>query len=200
MGNESRSDHELIEAMNAGDARAFDALVSRHERFALAVAARFAPPGDAEDVVQEVLVYLLGKFAGPGGFVLAPGTKLTTFLYPALKHAGLARRRKHRPVGAEPETLEALAGGGAGGGQIGSGAGESAEGMEAIRRAVGRLPEDHRETLLLRFVDGLPLADVATALGLPVGTVKSRLHNAVAMLREDATLRAYLGPDGTDSP
>ena len=40
------------------------------------------------------------------------------------------------------------------------------------------LPAGHREVLLLRFVDGLPLQEIATALGLPLGTVKSRLHHA----------------------
>lgn len=191
MDDDARSDRELIDAMNAGDARAFDAIVTRHERFALAVAGRFAPEGEAADVAQEAFMYLLGKFPG---FVLAPGAKLTTFLYPALKHAALARRRKRRPTATEAEALDGLAGvGGAGAGAAPRGA-QEAEGMDVLRRAVGRLPADHRETLLLRFVDGLPLADVATALGLPVGTVKSRLHNAVAMLRADESLRDYFEP------
>ena len=46
------------------------------------------------------------------------------------------------------------------------------------------LSEEHREVLLLRFVDGLSLAEIAQAIGIPLGTVKSRLHAALVRLHE----------------
>lgn len=62
-----------------------------------------------------------------------------------------------------------------------AGADEALEGAEraaAVRRALARLPEKHRVVLLLREVEGMSYEQIADALGLPVGTVESRLHRA----------------------
>ena len=53
------------------------------------------------------------------------------------------------------------------------------------------LPETHREVLLLRFVDGFSLEEVSEALAIPLGTVKSRMHNAIAALRADPRVSEY---------
>jgi RNA polymerase sigma-70 factor (ECF subfamily) len=53
------------------------------------------------------------------------------------------------------------------------------------------LPEPHREVLLMRVVDDMTLEEIALALDIPLGTVKSRLHNALAKLREDERTREY---------
>jgi RNA polymerase sigma-70 factor (ECF subfamily) len=53
-----------------------------------------------------------------------------------------------------------------------------------MRRALGRLPSRHREVLVLHYVAELPLQDVARQLGLPLGTVKSRLSRARRALAE----------------
>jgi len=45
--------------------------------------------------------------------------------------------------------------------------------------------------LLLRFVDDLSLAEIAKAMNIPLGTVKSRLHNALAALRHDPRTKEY---------
>lgn len=58
----------------------------------------------------------------------------------------------------------------------------AAMGGTPIAMAIGRLPDHHREVIALVFVAGLPLADVAEVLAIPVGTVKSRLHHARAAL------------------
>ena len=54
----------------------------------------------------------------------------------------------------------------------------------AIRRAVQRLPEGQREAFILRYEEELPLADVAVILGIPEGTVKSRLFHALSTVRK----------------
>ena len=56
----------------------------------------------------------------------------------------------------------------------------AAAGGTPVAAAIGRLPDHHRDVIALVFVAGLPLADVAEVLGIPVGTVKSRLHHARA--------------------
>ncbi len=60
---------------------------------------------------------------------------------------------------------------------------ESAQG--GISAIVAALPAGQREVLLLRFQDGFSLEEIGTALGIPVGTVKSRLHNALSSLRSE---------------
>ena len=54
-----------------------------------------------------------------------------------------------------------------------------------LTAVVSGLAETHRELVLMRFVDGLSLEEIGVALGIPLGTVKSRLHNALASLRAD---------------
>ena len=56
--------------------------------------------------------------------------------------------------------------------------------VDAIRAALRRLPTGQRELLAMHYLDGLDLATIAGILELPVGTVKSRLHNARARLRD----------------
>lgn len=55
--------------------------------------------------------------------------------------------------------------------------------MEALRRAIERLPEAQREVLALRLGDELSYAEIAAILAVPIGTVRSRIHHAVRRLR-----------------
>jgi RNA polymerase sigma-70 factor (ECF subfamily) len=67
-----------------------------------------------------------------------------------------------------------------------------------IDAAVGRLPDKLRETWALAVAQGLPYPDVAAVLEIPVGTVKSRMFQAVRLLRED--LEPFVAADEKDSP
>jgi RNA polymerase sigma-70 factor (ECF subfamily) len=175
--DDPRSDSELVDAANRGDASAFDALYRRHRDWVLALAWRFcAHREDALDVLQESFVYLLRKFPG---FRLS--AKLTTLLYPVVKHLSLERRKQRRRFAGEAEPApEPLAPPPRAEGEIG-------ELAEALRG----LSDEHREVVLLRFVDALDLEEIGTALSIPLGTVKSRLHFALAKLREDPRARRY---------
>ena len=78
-------------------------------------------------------------------------------------------------------------------------AGEGADPAGArgeLAAVLAALPETHREVLLMRFVDGLALEEIARALDIPLGTVKSRMHNALASLRGDPRTRAYFDRPG----
>lgn len=57
------------------------------------------------------------------------------------------------------------------------------ERLDAVRHAIERLPEAQREVLQLRLIDELSYAEIAEALTVPIGTVRSRLHAAIAALR-----------------
>jgi RNA polymerase sigma-70 factor (ECF subfamily) len=61
---------------------------------------------------------------------------------------------------------------------------EQQEEQARVRQAIASLPEPLREVLLLHYTGQLSLKETATALGIAVGTVKSRLNSALAKLRE----------------
>ena len=173
--DDPRSDLGLIAAANAGDAGAFDALYRRYRDRVARLAARLAgDDADAADVTQDAFLYLLGKFPG---FELR--ASLMTFLYPAVRNLAIAARKK-RLAGGDPEPALSAAP-----------AASAAAPDDPLRDVVASLPESHREVLLLRVVDGLSLDEIAAAMNLPLGTVKSRLHHAVAKLRVDPKVRRY---------
>lgn len=177
--DDPRSDQELIEAANAGDAGAFEALYIRYRDWVVSLAMRLTGDADqALDVLQETFIYLLSKFPG---FVLT--SRLTTFLYPAVKNIAIHLRRKRDRLGdSSGEKLEIVA------------AAATPAADSDLAAVVSRLPETHREVVLMRFVDGLSLEEIAEALSIPLGTVKSRLHNALASLRRDPRVRRFFEP------
>lgn len=186
----------LVQLAARGDATAFAVLFNRHKDYAMRLAVRFS--GDHEvaaDVVQETFIYLMRKMP-----TLTLTAKLTTYLYPIVKNVAFTARRKERPtlrlVGREDEEGPR------------SGVERERPTVGAFEAVVGQLPEHQREVLLLRFVDDMSMEEIAAAVGIPVGTVKSRLHLAIKALREDpATARAFElegsgeggGPEGCGS-
>jgi len=157
------SDQELIRAIQAWKPEAFEVLYLRHRDWVLALAYRFCPNReDALDVLQDTFAYLVEKLTA-----LELRSRLRTFLYPAVKHLALSRKGARKTV-----PLEAAA-------DLPAASREPDE-IEAHLRA---LPEPQREVVLLRFVEGFDLKEIAEALGIPLGTVKSRLHQALEALR-----------------
>jgi RNA polymerase sigma-70 factor, ECF subfamily len=177
LHEDSRSDQQLIAAANAGDASAFEALYFRYRDWVAALACRFI--GDrnlALDVLQETFLYFLQKFPG---FVLT--CQLKTFLYPAVRNLSIAARRQAQRAQGDapvPATVETPP----------DAAPDSRNEVEAVLTG---LSIEHREVLLLRFVDGLKLGEIAEALEIPLGTVKSRLHHALAALRADERTKMF---------
>jgi len=165
--------------MNAGDPEAFEVLYWRHRDWVFNLAFRLT--GDqalALDVLQETFLYLLRKFPG---FELR--ASLRTFLYPAVRNLSIAARRKAHRSQTDADGLEVL--------QNLSTTDPNPAGMEDLKAVLDGLPEEQREVLLLRFVDGLSLQEIAQAVVIPLGTVKSRLHNVLRVLREDPRIREF---------
>lgn len=172
---EERTDQELIAAANAGEASAFECLYFRYRDWVVNLAYRFTDDREmALDILQEAFLYLLKKFPG---FTLT--CQMKSFLYPVIKHLALNAlvKTKRFETGDLFESLEAPAN-------------VPAE-YEALRAAISRLPSQQRETVILRFMEGFDLAEIAAALEVPVGTVKSRLHHALEGLRRNPALREY---------
>ena len=180
---DTRSDEALVGTCNQGDTRAaaaaFEALYLRHKDYVLRVALRFTPDIDtALDVLQDTFVQLLRRFP-PTGEGITLTARLTTLLYPIAKNTAITASRKagRFPVvdDVTPDRVPA----------------RPVPEDEDIGRLLALLPPGQREALTLRFVDGLSLSEIAEALGIPEGTVKSRLHGGISNLRSSPLLKDF---------
>jgi RNA polymerase sigma-70 factor (ECF subfamily) len=184
---EAATDLELLEAAAAGDASAFETLYRRHRDWVHAQAWRWT--GDRElalDAVQETFIYLASKLPG-----LELRARLTTFLYPVVKHISIRLRDKQRLIllpgdvlDSRPATDDATA-------RADRSDPDGVLLRQRLYAAMERLSDQHREVVLLRIVDDLKLSEIAEVIEVPLGTVKSRLHHALAALRRDEWLRSY---------
>jgi len=179
-------ERELVASCRAGDPAAFARLVQRHEGMVYGLAARLL--GDAEearDVAQEVFlqVYrMLDRFEGR--------SSLKTWVYRIAvnqchnRRRFWRRRRRDREEALEEGLLAARATGGRP--EREPGPYEEAlrrERAERVQAALLQLSFEHRSVLVLREVEGLTCEEVAAALGVPEGTVKSRLSRAREAMR-----------------
>jgi len=146
-------------------------------------------PSDAEDLVQESMAR---AYAGLRHFT--PGSNGRAWLFRILSNTFVSgyRKRQREPVqvlSPEFESLLAAAGSGpATGPQPTVPSAEDAVlsqfSHSAVRQALRALPECYRATVYLADIEGYPYREVAEMLGVPLGTVMSRLHRARAQLRK----------------
>jgi RNA polymerase sigma-70 factor (ECF subfamily) len=175
-------DQGLIEACRAGQTQAFGELVRRYQdRLYPTILRLTGSAEDAHDLLQDAFLRAyekLGRFHGDSSFY--------TWLYRIAVNLALSGRRRKRltlrfsgtrrdepidppdPSEQSDPTLPL----------------ERAERSATIQRALDALAPDHRAVVVLKEFDGLRYEEVAAALGIPVGTVRSRLHRARCELRE----------------
>jgi RNA polymerase sigma-70 factor (ECF subfamily) len=127
---------------------------------------------DAEDLVQETFLRAHRAFDR-----FEPGSNARGWLHTILQRVrtDMFRRTRRRP-----ETVELLGEGPA----TPPPQDALASGREDLERALQALPEAFREAVVLRDVQEMSYAEIASALGIPVGTVMSRIHRGRALLRE----------------
>lgn len=176
------ADEELVVAALLGDIAAFDVLVLRYRPAVLASVARQISRRDlAEDICQEA--FLLAFKALPQ---LAERSRFPAWLHAiarrqAIRHARGEARAAHSPLDElildHSEVL----------GQSGWEALELKEDQEWVQRAMATLPEEFRLVLTLRYWSEMPLERIAAFQGLPLSTVKWRLHRARILMRERLT-------------
>jgi len=175
----------LVECARGGDREAAETLLVRHELAVHRACRHLLPRGeDLEGAVQETFLRALRslkRYSGEGSF----GGWLVSIAVNLCRDR-LRRRRLVPFVSVEPAGEED-------GGVLSVARSEepdpervamAQQAVERVRRELGRLPARQREAFALRFFVGLELAEIAEALGVDVGTVKTHLHRAVRRVRE----------------
>jgi RNA polymerase sigma-70 factor (ECF subfamily) len=148
-----------------------------HGRFLYTVAFRLTGnDDDAQDLVQEVLLRVRkGLETYRPGSLEGWLSRITTNTF-----LDEVRRRRRRPVEALPDNPDRALPPSAAADEVLAGTGLPDDVQSALRR----LPSDYRAAVVLCDVVGLPYQEIAGALDVPVGTVRSRIHRGRAMLRE----------------
>jgi RNA polymerase sigma-70 factor (ECF subfamily) len=178
----SSDDHRLIAECLKGNTAAFGELVRCHQdRLYNTVYRMVDNAEDAQDVVQEAFLHAyqsLESFKGDSLFF--------TWLYRIAVNSAISFKRKKRvmvridgPNGdtvIEPLDSSELTRPGH--------ALEQAEQEQRIQKALSRLSSEHRVVLVLKDMEGQKYEEMAEALGVPIGTIRSRLHRARLELRE----------------
>jgi RNA polymerase sigma-70 factor (ECF subfamily) len=184
------SDEELLTRFCKGQTEAFGALVRRYERELYGYLRRYL--GDAhlaEDVFQNTTLQVYVK---SGQY--EPGRPVRPWLYTiatnqaidALRRNGrhqllsLDQQREELVDGEMSSLVETLESDGPAPLEVAHGN----ERSRKIRASVDQLPEFLRQVLILAYYQGLKYREIADILGIPVGTVKSRLHAALVKLQE----------------
>jgi RNA polymerase sigma-70 factor (ECF subfamily) len=184
---ENRPVDLLVEAFREGKAGAFDAIVRTHQDRVYAFCLRMlADREDALDVAQEVFLSAYRNLAGFRG-----EASLSTWLLRIAANRSLNRIRQRatraarevmsiepqedgdspfQPPGREEDRPDRMM--------------ESRETRKILEAAIANLDEDSRMLVLLSDVEGLSYEELSEAVGIPLGTVKSRLHRARMALRK----------------
>jgi RNA polymerase sigma-70 factor, ECF subfamily len=162
------SDEELMRRVAAGDAQAFEALCRRHERSLHGFLWRHLGGRDVDDVLQETWLRVVRSAAR-----FDPRRRFTTWLFQIAVNLCRDWHRSPPPEPHDPATLD---------GTAPDGIARRDAAIDASR-LLAALPEAQRAAVLLRYYHDLPEEEVAAILDCPRGTVKSRLHHAMATLQ-----------------
>jgi RNA polymerase sigma factor (sigma-70 family) len=171
-----RSDEELLEAIAAGDDDALGALYDRFGRLAYGMALRIL--GDqalAEDAVQEAFLAVWRSADGYRRERAKPATWILTLVH--RRAVDLVRRedrRRAEPLDEPPEAAGATV----------PEEVDLRDRRAAVQTALRQLPEDQRQALELAYYGGYTQSELAERLGVPLGTIKSRMFAGLTHLRE----------------
>ena len=185
-------DRARVEAAQAGDRDAFDALIETYKDIVYAVAYRFARDPDlALDLAQEVFIR---AYRGIRSF--KGRSKFSTWLYRIAMNTCIDYTRR-RARSMDPHVVPEEVAEYAGSEPISAGSPATpgdevltGELGEQIQAAIDALPEYHRSVFVLYEIEGMAYKEIAEVVGCSIGTVMSRLHYARKKLR--AALAPYV--------
>ncbi|MBI3909539.1 MAG: sigma-70 family RNA polymerase sigma factor [Armatimonadetes bacterium] len=174
-------DDLLVLRFQAGDRSAFDDLVERHRRRVYSLACRLVGVAEADDLAQEVFIEAyraLPSFRRQSAF--------STWLYRITVHvcSHHLRRRRSESIGLDERQVDGYRG------HDPERQALSGELCAQVRQAIDGLPCKLRVVIVLRDLHQLSYEEIAEVLGIPIGTVRSRLHYATQRLAAD--LRSYV--------
>jgi len=162
----------LVLRCQAGDGPAFAELVGRYgARVRYYLRKLVGDTADVDDLLQDVWLDVFRSLPG-----LADPAAFPAWLYRLARDRAFRRLRRRRPPGRRVAEHEL------------AGLADREDGFTAdeagwVHAALDRLPPEHREVLVLRFLEGMAYEDVARVVGCPLGTVKSRIYHAKRGLR-----------------
>src|SRR5271170_38502 len=194
-------DRELVRLCQAGTEPAFEELVRRHQqRVSALVGGILRRPEDVEDVAQQVFLkaYLgIKKFDQRAAF--------STWLYKIAVNEcwDYLRKKKVRPLVYEADLSEEQVSrldGVVSADQPATSSSDRAEARDLLERMMEKLPEQDRELLVLKEVEGFSVQELAEILDLNVNTVKVRLFRARARLMDVYRRRLHSKPAGAAGP
>ena len=165
------------------DRLAFEQLVRPHLDRLYRLAWRLAgQKSAAEDLFQELLIKAYGKLDDLAS-IDEPGSWLARMMYNLFidEHRRFARQRLHT---VEEGNMPGDGIAGLAGGEDPVHDNERRQRFEALDAALAQLSEEHRVVVLLHDTEGYKLKEIQELIGVPVGTIKSRLHRARARLKE----------------
>ena len=170
-------DAELVARARQGDEAAFEQLVLRHQRYVFNLAYRvLGDYAEAEDVTQEAFVRVWRGLSGFRG-----QARFTTWLYRIVHNLCPNRLPGLRRELLQTEPLEEVL---ANPDPSPADLFDVRERLAFLHAQLDRLPEKYRLVLTLRYLQHLSYAEVAAALDVPMGTVKTHIHRARQLLRE----------------
>jgi len=179
----SDDDNRLITECREGNAASFGELVSRYQDRLYNTVLRLVNNGeDARDVVQEAFLHAyqsLHSFKGDSLFF--------TWLYRIAINTAISMKRKQKPMlriqatGDEKNAIDPLDSSEMSRPDY---AIQLAEEEQRIHEALSKLSAEHRAVLVMKDMDGIKYEEMAEALSVPVGTIRSRLHRARLELRD----------------
>ena len=170
------NERELVERCRSGDERAFQELVDRYKDLVFALIARTVQDRSrAEDLAQDVFLRVhrgLPYFRGEA--------RLSTWLYRIVANVCAQEATRREPVSIEDDRVRSRvsASTAARDQQFGD-----IEVRDRLEKAIARLPANYRLLIAAHYLEGVRYEDLADALQLPLGTVKTQLHRAKQQLR-----------------
>ncbi len=197
------SDEELfVRCRRSDDKAAFESLVRRYEQELFSYLRRYLGNAEmAEDVFQATFLQVHLKREH-----FEEGRRFRPWLYTIATNQAIdaqRRNRRHRMVSLDNRTggegevgslIDMLAGNG----QTADTQMEVEEARDWVRSAVDNLPESLKSALMLVYHQGMKYREAADVLGIPVGTVKSRLHSALHKLNDSWRRSGRAVPEGLE--
>lgn len=175
-----KDDAQLIHESLAGDSGAFGQLVRKHQdRLFNTIIHVVGCSEEAEDVVQEAFVLAFVRLA-----TFQHNSSFYTWLYRIAFNTAISRRRRRKSESSVEQSRELTGCEPIDRGDTPTERLERDERIWQVRQALETLTEDHRAILVLREIEGCCYDTISEVLGLPIGTVRSRLHRARLQLRE----------------